>query len=439
MNFFIHRIFHASFAILAVSSITEITLADGEGTPEPNLISIRLSGDDIVGPFITEALRNNPGLQAYEKRYQAARESILSARALPNPKIQLTHFIEAIQTRTGPQRDVLVLQQPIPWLGKLRGSGNIARAHSESLWHAYSAHQFTIIETIANRVLEIAFLDKSIVLTRENTVLLRQLEILAEERFKSGGNLTDLLRLQVETERFDDQIARQQAERIGLAAKLEALLGRRISGTISEINWQSPQSLKGNSDQWLTATRNNNPKLKILRSLEQSQEARERLASLSNKPDFTVGLNYHRTGDAINPNTADSGKDPWAIMVGLSLPIWGKSNHSISLQASLQKEAISAQIEEQELHLLGEVRAWIAKLDDSQKRLDRYNERLLPLARQAKEITESSYRANQVSLLDVIDSERTLIELETKYWQAAADAWVARWNLATISGGTWLD
>ena len=83
MNFSIHRIFHASVAILAVSSIAENTLADGEGTPEPNLIPIRLSGDDIVGPFITEALRNNPGLQAYEKRYQAARESILSSKAYP--------------------------------------------------------------------------------------------------------------------------------------------------------------------------------------------------------------------------------------------------------------------------------------------------------------------------------------------------------------------
>jgi hypothetical protein len=99
MNFFIHRIFHASFAILAVSSITEYTFADKSDTDSPKSIPIELSSKNIVGPLISEALENNPGLRAFDLRYQAARESITSARALPNPKVQLTHFVESIQTR----------------------------------------------------------------------------------------------------------------------------------------------------------------------------------------------------------------------------------------------------------------------------------------------------------------------------------------------------
>ncbi len=432
--------FRKRINILAISTALAVLVAAPVAVSQNSLPddALALARNDIVGPFIAEALRNNPGLRAYDKRYQAARESIVSARALPNPKVQLTHFVESIQTRTGPQRDALSLQQPIPWLGKFKSAGNAARGHSESLWHAYSLQQFAIIEKVANHVLEIAYLDKAIALTRENTLLLTQLETLAEERVKSGGDLTDLLRLQVEIERFDDLVARQQTQRSTYSAKLEALLGRQSSDSVIEIDWLSPDDLTVDSSQWLSAINERNPKLAILRALERSEEARERLANLANKPDFSVGLNYIRTGDALNPSAADSGKDPWALMVGVSLPVWGKANHAISLQASLQKEAIAAQIEEQELLLLGDARGWIAKLEDSQQRIQRYDTKLLPLARQSKEITETSYRANKSALLDVIDSERTLIELETKYWRAAADAWLARWKLATLSGGIWL-
>lgn len=177
----------------------------------------------------------------------------------------------------------------------------------------------------------------------------------------------------------------------------------------------------------------------MLRAIENSQEARERLSRLASRPDFSVGLNYIRTGDALNSSTPGSGTDPWAVMVGVSLPVWGKSNNAIALQASLEKEAISAQIENIELRLQGEGRSWIARLDDSQGRLERYRTKLLPLARQAQEITESSYRSGTASILDLIDTDRALLKLETEYWRAASDAWLARWKLATLSGGLWLN
>ena len=181
MNSLINRIFNASLAILTVTAIANNAFADQSDARPASPIPVTLTGNDIVGPFIAEALERNPGLQAFDLRYQAARESIASSRALPNPRVQLTHFVESIQTRTGPQRQAIQLQQPLPWHGKRARMQEAAQAQTESLWHAYADQQFEIIQQVSQLVLDIAYLDKAITLTLEQTRLLQQLNSIVEE------------------------------------------------------------------------------------------------------------------------------------------------------------------------------------------------------------------------------------------------------------------
>ena len=394
---------------------------------------------DIVGPYILEALQNNTGILAQEKRYQAARASITSARALPNPRVQITHFVESIQTRTGPQRQGIQLQQPFPAMGTLGRRTDIARTHAEALWNAYAIQQFKLMDEVVEAVFDLAYIEKSIEITHKNIDLLQRLESIAEDRVKSGASLTDLLRLQVEIERHFDSVSKQETQRDSTGYRLESLLGRDPTGRPFILDWEAPQPLEINAQRWISYVRENSPEIAMLRSIESSQEARERLAKLANRPELSVGLNYLRTGDALNPATSGSGDDPWAIMVGVSLPVWGKANNAIGIAASLEKDAVSAQILNQERGLIGNGMSWIAKLEDSQKRIQRFETKLIPLVRQVQEITESSYQSGNASALDLIDSDRALLQQEIEYWRAAANAWIARWKLATLSGGLWLN
>ncbi len=394
---------------------------------------------DIAGPYILEALENNTGIFAQEKRYQAARASITSARALPNPRVQITHFVESIQTRTGPQRQGIQLQQPFPAMGTLRRRADIARTHSEALWHAYAIQQFKLMDEVVEALFDLAYIEKSIEITNKNIDLLQRLESIAEDRVKSGASLTDLLRIQVEIERHFDSVSKQETQRASTGFRLESLLGRDPTGRPFTLDWEAPQPIGLDAKQWISHLREHSPEIAMLRSIESSQEARERLAKLANRPELSVGINYLRTGDALNPATSGSGDDPWAIMVGVSLPSWGKANNAIGVAASLEKDAVSAQILNQERTLIGNGMSWIAKLEDSQKRIQRFESKLIPLVRQVQEITESSYQSGNASALDLIDSDRALLQQETEYWRAAADAWIARWKLATLSGGLWLN
>ena len=145
-----------------------------------------------------------------------------------------------------------------------------------------------------------------------------------------------------------------------ISAELDALLGRKSISQIPEIEWAAPAKVSADLNQLYASSTERNPQIAILRSLLSNQEARERLAEFASKPEVTLGLNYMRTGDAINRALEGSGKDPWALMVGISLPVWGKANRSIQLAASLQSDALFAQIEDKELHLRADVHRWIA-------------------------------------------------------------------------------
>lgn len=420
-------------------SLLQSQLTVAQDPQDPDHIIEKLSSVDIAGPYITEALRNNPSLSTAEQRYEAARASIPATAGLPNPTVQLTHFVESIQTRTGPQRQALMLQQPLPWLGKLDRKRTAARARSQSLWHAYLSQQFKVVDEVSEQVLELAYLDKAIAASEKNLTLFQRLENVVENRVRGGGELADLLRVQVEIEKVHDTIDRLKAKRTIANALLDTSLGREPIDTSRTIAWTAPEPVKSDDELWYKALVQHSPNLAMLRSLTESEAARNELSQLANRPDFSIGLNYIRTGDALNQDTPDSGRDPWAIMVGVSLPIWGKSNNAVQQQAALELEALETQIEEERLNLLGKAATQITLLRDAEKRIQRYDTNLLPLARQTREITQKSYESGKSPLLDLIESERVLFELETLYWRAAADAWQARWKLATLSGGLWLE
>ncbi|MDA3873793.1 MAG: TolC family protein, partial [Kiritimatiellae bacterium] len=95
------------------------------------------------------------------------------------------------------------------------------------------------------------------------------------------------------------------------------------------------------------------------------------------------------------------------------------------------------QASEQELaqkrnQLTAELESSLALLNDAQRRLDLYGEELLDLAQQAVDNSFRAYEVGQTGILEVIDSERSHLELQLLYWRAAADAWQQRIQIQTL-------
>ncbi|MEO0795284.1 MAG: TolC family protein [Verrucomicrobiota bacterium] len=392
------------------------------------------AGPTDLQSYLEQAQAANPQLKAFEARYEAAMQRIPQASALPEPRFQITHFVESVQTRTGPQENVFMLSQTIPWFGKLGSRENAASAEAEALWYAFQSQQLMVARSVALNFYEYGFTGHAIELTEENLDLLQQLEPVVEEKVKAGGDLNALLRLKVEVGKIGDQLESLKQKRIAQSAKLNELLATAAQSTLPWPDWDRPEVIQVDGPSLIVAIETNNPELLMLERQVASAEARREIARLESFPDITLGFNYIQTGEPeVSPNTPDAGEDPWGFTVALTIPIWFKKYDAARAEALASQRANENEYDNRSNRLRAELSASVARLNDANRRLALYGDELLGLAEQAAENSRYSYENGRTGILEVIDSERSLLELQLLYWRAATDAWQQRVIIQTLA------
>lgn len=380
--------------------------------------------------YLERAQTANPDLQAFSARYEAARERIPQAAALPDPMLQITHFVESVQTRTGPQEYILMLSQRVPWFGRLSGRADAAGAEAEAIHYAFQARQLMVARLVGTGFYDYAYNGKAIELTTQNLALLERLEPQVEERARTGGNLNGLLRIRVEIGKLRDRLASLQQQRLQLSARLAALLALPGGETLPWPEWTSDASISNaTSDAMPDATtlraaiEANNPELLMLQRKIASARARVELARLEARPDFNVGVTYIQVGDpVVNPTTPDAGRDPWGVTLSVNFPIWNRRTSAARLEATATHRAGESELDDRRNQLRADALVALSALGDARRRMRLYENDLVPLARQAVENTVTGYQGGSATLLELIDSERTQLALELEHWRARADA-----------------
>ncbi len=373
--------------------------------------------------YLKRAQAANPDLRAFEERYRAAMHRIPQAAALPDPKFQITHFAESVQTRTGPQENVIMLSQTLPWFGKLGNRETGASAEAEALWYAYKNKQLNLARVVALAFYEYGYTGRAVELTGEILRLLEDLEPIVEEKVKAGGDLTSLLRLKVEIGRVSDRFRSLHEKRQVQSADLNALLALSADSILPWPIWKAPATVSPDGGSLALSIEANNPELAMLEHKITSAEAQRELARLESYPDVTLGFNYIQLGESFSSSGSDSGKDPWGFTISVNVPIWFGKYRAARQEALSNISVVENERAHRSNELKAELSASLASLRDGNRRLRLFGDELLGLAKQAVEISTTSYESGRTGILEVIDSERSLLELQLLYWRAAADAW----------------
>lgn len=396
-------------------------------TPTPDL-------PRTLQDYLQQGQSANPDLQAYAARYDAARERIPQASSLPDPTLQISHFVEFGQNNTGPRKNSLMISQRLPWFGQIDGRERAASAEAEAVHYAFQARQLLLARTIGLAFYDYAYTDKAIELTSKNLALLEELNPQVEERVRTGGDLNELLRLQVEISKLRDQLASLREQRPRQSAQLSTLLALPAATQLPWPDWtptfESAAATELDLPSLLTSVEAHNPELLMLERIINNSRARTELARLEGRPNFSVGLNYTQIDRSI---MADPNKNPWGLTLAIDLPIWNKRISAVGREAQANQRAAESDLANRRRQLRGSVYESAVALRDAQRRVILYHDELLPLAQQALDITRSSYEGGRATLLEMIDSERSLLDLELQVWRAQADAAQQRLVLQTLA------
>lgn len=382
--------------------------------------------------YVRFALEHDPGLRAQFERWRAAEEKVEVSGRLADPRLTFVEFLEEIQTRTGPQERRFGLEQAIPLGGKREGRRTVARHGAERQRHELERARDVLVRDVALAYHDFAFLAVDTGISVETLALLRDLEPIVQGRVQSGGRQEDLVRLQIEIGKLENEVAsRRELVRVH-EARLAALLGWD-GGALPAPELTEPAPSELSASAVLFELEAANPELGALRAEIERSLADRDLVGAANVPDLVVGLEYIQTGS--RGGVDGSGDDPIGLKLGVNLPVWRGAQRAEERSADHALRAAHARFDDRMEALRAEVALRAFELSDAERRVLLYRDSLLPRAELALEQTIGSYRAGDALFLDLIASERTRLELSVSYWRACRDAHQARARLLSLIGG----
>ncbi|PDH45088.1 MAG: transporter [Flavobacteriales bacterium MED-G15] len=372
------------------------------------LLVSALAKAQALQSYIQEAMANNPDIQAYELRYDIAREKVNEINTLPNTKISTGYFASEPETRTGAQRARFSIAQMLPWFGTITARENYASSMAETDFVAIAIAKRKLALSVAQSYYNLyAYTAKQNVFEK-NIRLLQTYEQLALTSVEVGKtSAVDVLRLQIRLNEMIQQKEVLQEAYLAEQTQFNKLLNRKESINVEVVSEMTiPVEDPYFSDEGLTL----NPELLRYDRLYESVKQSELLNQKERAPNLGFGLDYVPVAARPAMNFNDNGKDIIMPMVSLSIPIFNNKYRAVSKQNKLRQQEISSQKNER-LNTL-ETAFAKAKSRRNQARI-KFNtqERNLKQAKNAEEILVKNYETGTIDFNDVLDIQ----ELQLKF------------------------
>jgi len=376
----------------------------------------------MLSGYLSQAALHNPELESAFYRWKAALEKIPQVEALPDPRFTFAYYIENVETRVGPQDASVALFQTFPWFGILDLKGDVAAEEANALKAQYDALKLKVFYDVKNSFYEYAYLAQAIQISTEDVGLLKYLESVARARYSAGATpYSDVLKTQVQLGRLEDRLKTLQDLRKPIMAKLAATVNLPPNTTFPWPPSVPVMLVSMTDEEILRQLPESNPQLKRYEHLEARERAGIELAKKDYYPDFTFGIQDIITGSAIMPNTPESGKDAVIASVTVNIPFWWEKRNAAVREGQAKLTSTLKGAEALRRTLVSDTELALYKYRDAQRKIDLYQNTLIPKAEEALNVTLEAFQAGTRTSLDLIDAEKTLLEFELAYLRALAD------------------
>ncbi|NQV21845.1 MAG: TolC family protein [Rhodospirillales bacterium] len=387
---------------------------------------------------VSIALQDNPGLGQISARANAAAALPGQKGALPDPAISFRAQNLPTNSFDLDQEPMTQMQfglsQAFPFPGKLRLRERAARHDADATAAEVTEARLALVRDVRAGWWEAFYLDRAIESVARNQELLRGLVDIARTKYEVGQGLQqDVLLAEVELSKLLDQRIGLKSARRSAAARLNTLLDWPANQPVTLPTSAEPVFPTPPAETILfEMAESSRPMLIALQSRIAAARAMRKLAKRDYFPDFKVNATYGiREEDGMNrdrPNFLSVGLD-------VTVPLYAGRKQSNAV-AQRSAELNSAQLAYADA--AGRVGAQItdaaARFAEAREQTVLFEAGILPQARQTVEAMRSGYLVNKVDFLNLVSSQMTLYNYETRYWRVLSNANTALATLAAAAG-----
>src|SRR5882724_4995176 len=390
---------------------------------EPKEVASSLTLDQVIA----EALRNNSQVRAMQAKWEAALERPVQQRTLPNPVLAIKggnavdnfSFPRTQETRVG-------VEQTFPWFGKLDLRGKVAEKDAAIVHHEHEAMELEVVASVKEAYFDLYAVQLSMSITRAEEDVLKEIETIAESRYATGAaSQQDVLK---------QQLLDLEQQETTAKAKLNLLLDRPADSPLGLAVSPPVPDAETDTRRLFEQAEKGRPEIRRAQMDLERSEAQRNLMKKEFYPDYRLGVEYgHMEGGYTD---FSSSENLVMFTIGFDLPIWRTKYRAGLREAEKMVESSQAALEAAEKQISYDVQDAHFKSQTARRTVDLYKNSLIPQAAARFKASEAAYRTGQVNFLELLESERFLLNARVMEAMAEGNLGVqlAREERATGAG-----
>ncbi len=382
-------------------------------------------GEDASGPAMTLeeteriALAENPEITVAARRVAVAQAHVPTAGALDDPMAMFRGWGVPLNQpwNYNQAQNMFSISQTFPGRGKRDLRTSIAESDLDVAKDNLEQVRLDVRVRVHKAFDDLLLTDEEMRIHDQHVAIARQ--AIAEARIKyTNGKVPqqDMLKAQVALTRLAEHMIRFDHDADLARAQLNTLLGRdpstplRVTGQYAElILLPEARSL----DDLALRSR---PDLEAAQQAAERSHKEQALANKAFVPDFTVSAGY-----MIMP-PGQNFRNAYMVEGSMNLPWLNHRKHDAEIaEATVQATEQDAELTAMRDAAFGQIQEALVEAEASQKLAHLYHDQLRPQAEATLQSSVIAYENDKTDLLDLLDSQMTVIDIDLAWLQAVGD------------------
>lgn len=361
--------------------------------------------------FMRYGVLRSPRVEETFHLWAQAIEEITLARSLPDPGISLSAEVGSILEMLS-----LGLSAGVPARSKRELAAEAQSHRVRAARIAFERETLATASRVRTLYFEAAHLEQSIAISREILDVVREVENIASSRFRVAQvTLQDVLRVQIERDQVENDLASLEDARTTLRARFREALGIPSNGPDPPLPVEFPDApLELPRGDVFREVLSRSPALRGLEEEILEAESLIALARRAGQPDLMIGAEINVLSPVfLTPE------------VGITLPIWRDKIEAGVAAATAFRKALGSRLEAAKLEAVMRLAEWLFLCRDAERRTTLLAGKLLPKAQQSLDVARSGYPTGKVDLTSLLGAQNDLLRFRLAQSRARMEREVA--------------
>jgi outer membrane protein TolC len=378
------------------------------------------------------ALANNRAIREARARWESMKARVPQAAAWNDVKVSastlLGRFVEI--SPNGFADQMFSIEQVIPISGKNLSRARIAAAEALASLEEMRRTEIDVVMKVRAAYIRLANGYAQLDLNRATETSMTQTRDITRAKFEAGqesqANVlvaeAELIKIEETSHDLKRAISDQETQ-------LKVLMNRDAFAPLGRLASKLPQYSPLPTGRLRSLILSNRPELRMAAANITAAKAKVELAKRAWIPDPAVNLQAKRYNEAAQTvSELDAG-------ISFTLP-WlnGKKYRAGEREAQNDADAAQNALENAQTEALGMLRDQLTKIETYRHHIELFRNRLIPTTRQTVETERTRYQNDTTGFLDLVTSQRSLLEVESMDRQHLTDYQMALAELEALVG-----